>query len=585
MLSDLLNQHKSVNNQHKSVNDINENIDSDETESVLDFTNNFKLPIEYLNNKNELPPILKSDLEIDNNIYKYLINSSNILSKETFSLWTNYYTTDTDFLKNTQELIKTLPKFNIDLDRVENVIHSVYDIKTDDNFNEKYNYIDYEKLESFNNYDFFLQILSVYLLASPILALLTPLLLLMIPFVIIKMRNQKITFGVYREILMKSLNKIPIGKIFSLSSMSVSDKMYAFISLSFYFFQLYQNCMSCYSFYKNINRMYDDIYLIRDYCSDTRQHIKLYLDCSKHLQTYSNFNKDINDVNKKLEFIEHDLNKISKHKFSKERFYQTGKVMKRFYQFRNNSFIEEALYYSLSFLGFIDNLQEIKKTVEKKLVNFCNFTKKSCKFKKNYYMALDKNIAVKNSYSLKNNYIISGPNATGKTTFIKSSILNIILSQQFGLGFYKNAEINPFDYFHCYINIPDTSDRDSLFQAEVRRCKEILDCIDTCSDKRHLCVFDELFSGTNPYEAISVAYAYLDYINKNKNVKFMLTTHYLDLCKRFENNNKSIKNYNTENKYNIETGICKTKGGIKILEEFNYCDSIINKAKEIISFD
>ena len=75
MLSDLLNQHKSVNNQHKSVNDINENIDSDETESVLDFTNNFKLPIEYLNNKNELPSILKSDLEIDNNIYKYLINS------------------------------------------------------------------------------------------------------------------------------------------------------------------------------------------------------------------------------------------------------------------------------------------------------------------------------------------------------------------------------------------------------------------------------------------------------------------------------------------------------------------------------
>ena len=240
-------------------------------------------------------------------------------------------------------------------------------------------------------------------------------------------------------------------------------------------------------------------------------------------------------------------------------------------------------------MGFIDNLQEIKKTVEKKLVNFCNFTKKSCKFKKNYYMALDKNIAVKNSYSLKNNYIISGPNATGKTTFIKSSILNIILSQQFGLGFYKNAEINPFDYFHCYINIPDTSDRDSLFQAEVRRCKEILDCIDTCSDKRHLCVFDELFSGTNPYEAISSAVSYLEYIN-NYNVKFILTTHYIQLCEIMDTNKQiinqnmktDVKNNVSEYFYKVIKGISKIKGGLSVLKQLNYPNEIIKRSEKIM---
>ena len=41
--------------------------------------------------------------------------------------------------------------------------------------------------------------------------------------------------------------------------------------------------------------------------------------------------------------------------------------------------------------------------------------------------------------------------------------MNIILSQQIGYGFYEKAEIKPYDYLHCYLNIPGTSGRDSLF--------------------------------------------------------------------------------------------------------------------------
>ena len=88
------------------------------------------------------------------------------------------------------------------------------------------------------------------------------------------------------------------------------------------------------------------------------------------------------------------------------------------------------------------------------------------------------------------------------------------------MGFYKNVNLTPFDYIHCYINIPDTCARDSLFQAEARRCKDILDVIHKYPNKKHFCVFDELYSGTNPYEAISAAYGYLKYIIKNKMLNF-----------------------------------------------------------------
>ena len=57
------------------------------------------------------------------------------------------------------------------------------------------------------------------------------------------------------------------------------------------------------------------------------------------------------------------------------------------------------------------------------------------------------------------------------------------------------------------------------------------------------CIFYELFSGTNPYEAVATAYGYLNYIGKHSNIRFMLTTNYIRLCKLF-NKTKNIENIN-----------------------------------------
>ena len=112
----------------------------------------------------------------------------------------------------------------------------------------------------------------------------------------------------------------------------------------------------------------------------------------------------------------------------------------------------------------------------------------------------------------KNNFIITGPNASGKTTLLKTTLINLILSQQIGFGCYTKCSIIPYDFFYSYLNIPDTSGRDSLFQAEARRCLDILHIIQQDPDKRHFCIFDELYSGTNPREAISSAKYYLEYL-------------------------------------------------------------------------
>ena len=105
----------------------------------------------------------------------------------------------------------------------------------------------------------------------------------------------------------------------------------------------------------------------------------------------------------------------------------------------------------------------------------------------------------------------------GHQTIIKSAkkivldLFNLILSQQLGVGFYEEAKIKPFMHIHCYLNIPDTSCRDSLFQAEARRCKEIIDALDENKDDSHFCIFDELYQ-FDLEKLCNLLFQYLSYI-------------------------------------------------------------------------
>ena len=151
------------------------------------------------------------------------------------------------------------------------------------------------------------------------------------------------------------------------------------------------------------------------------------------------------------------------------------------------------------------------------------------------------------------------------------------------MGCYDNANIKCYDHLYSYINIPDTSGRDSLFQAEARRCKTILDNILSHKKDNHLCIFDELFSGTNPSDAVETANGFMKFINKYHNVRFLITTHYFDLCNndnKLNIINKCMKTYNINGKiqysYKFISGISKIKAGKDVLKQMDYPDEIFN---------
>jgi len=597
----------------------------------------FKLPIEYLETSSIqlLSNNIINDLELvktksplsdisnicDNNnesynLYYHVFNPKNIFEKNIINKWSKYYTNNVEFLLETQLLLQnynTFKKVEFSEDKTifqEDALYTKCEsVIYDNGFINNYQYIDIPILSNFNNNSLCLQALSIYNLSSPVFSLLIPILFLLLPFFIIKLQGHKITFGLYFEHLKNVFSNHIIGQLFtSFSETNFTNKIYLLFSFGFYIFQMYLNFTSCIKYFTNIKYIHETLYDLKQYIATSLNKYKNFLKYSRDLVNYKGFNDAINkNIDIFTSYLD-DLNKITPYSLSINKLVELGHLMKCFYYLNKNENIIESLYFSFGFNGYLKNLDTLQNFINSKVINYCSYNNsKPSSFEDAYFANLNtietsanktkdsitkdsitkdsKTKIVKNSYSLDKNIIITGPNASGKTTLLKSTLFNIILSQQIGCGFYNSASVKIYDYIHCYINIPDTGGRDSLYQAEARQCKNILEAIENNSTKNHFCVFDELYSGTNPEEAIDSAYGYLNYLNKFNNIDYVLTTHYTKLCKKLnkQNNNFYMKVNNNANDfeytYKIKKGISKVKGAMKVLKDLNYPENIITNMK------
>lgn len=582
--------------------------------------NSFKHPILYNPKVRELDENVLSNLELiktneenkeSEPIYNTLFHPNSTADINSLQQMTKYYTTDTQYLKETQKMLKIFDtdKIKIGTDSsIDNTIASYKDINDDVGFCNKYMYIDWEFAKTFNKNPLFLQIMSIYNVASPVISLCLPIVIMVLPFFIIKFKGHELSISQYIDVLKNLISNHAITKIFTdFNNVDMGQKMYLLLSCAFYLFSIYQNILICIRFYSNIQKIQEYLTKFKDYLHLTIERMDYYLSITNNLETYKSFNKDLLTNKTKLMELYTSIDILPKYQASVNFATKIGDIMCVFYNIYENKDVKEPFEYSFGFNGYVNNLYQFKlniidnhlhatkliktkntKNTKKIKINMKKHVKP--RFKQMYYSKFinedkDKDIVVKNDMTLTKNMIISGPNASGKTTLLKSSFINILLSQQFGYGCFKELKLTPYDHFHSYLNIPDTSGRDSLFQAEARRCKQILDFINNHPDtETHFCIFDELYSGTNPEDAISSAKIFMEYISEKSNITFLLTTHYVELCKRLSTN-KNIMNYKMKTiqkddklsyTYILETGISEIKGGLNILRELDYPLDIVS---------
>ena len=561
----------------------------------------FRLPIEYLESKEQVGENIKQDLELDEfkdgrqgGLYGQMLSVSTSLGKNCIE---KFYTTDVSFLKDSQVILtkRTQPLEVYDINKIDTVEAIWNEIQDDESFRHNFHYVEHGFAQQLNESPMALEILSLYNLSSPVFSLLMPVFFLIIPFFILHFKGIQISVSKYIEVLQDILSKHAIGKLFTLTSdISWEQRIYIIISVIFYGYQVYQNVLCCTSFYHRMKQMHDYIFDLKAFAEYTVSKMDGFCKDIEDLDSYSGFRKETLSQKEMLCTMISEIESITPFSHDMRKLCEIGHTMTIFYNLHVNQEYDQAMRYGMGFIGYLDNLSSMHSLLLRKQVATCKFTKKKCRFSGAYYAPLCGTKPITNSYTLESNLIITGPNASGKTTMLKTTLFNVLLSQQCGIGFYKKASIRPFDMLHCYLNIPDTSARDSLFQAEARRCKEILDAVAAGGrKKRHFCIFDELYSGTNPYEAVASSHSLLEYLS-GTSCTFLLTTHFIDLCHKLDGldnvKNGQMKTHVKEDgsfvyDYTLGKGISEIKGGLNILKGLEYPDEIIDRAKDSLDSD
>ncbi len=600
---------------------VSENFDEGTEKIQNKIYTNFKLPIEYLEGKHihKLSSTVKDDLELEpffdvsggihkQSMYDHLLQPSHSFGKQMLNDWSKKYTTNVGFLKESQSVLENMEKYlesspisisenyKVDCSRIEEIWTS---IKRDPGFLERYYFMEWDMLKYLNSSTPFLQLMTTINLVSPLTTLIFPLIMLIIPFVILKIKRISVDFNTYITVLKDIAKNHVIGKtLHRLDRLDFKTLTYIIFSLGFYFLQIYQSVISFTRYYRNIRKINEhlcDINLFIDY---SISNMEKFVGCNKSVgKTYSKFCLETEKWILILKKIREELSSIRPFSLSVSKLNELGYLFRCYYELYSNEDYGNAIRYAVGFEGYIDTLKGLHRNICERNINLAKFsTKKETKLVDQYYPPHIGSPCIKNTCDFDKNMIITGVNASGKTTILKSSCINIIFTQQFGCGFYRKCVLNPYKYVHSYLNIPDTSGRDSLFQAESRRCKEIIDIIKKSDKKdRHFCIFDELYSGTNPEEATKSGYAFLLYLSGLPNVNFILTTHYTELCNKIsenkESSTKNVENYQMgiiqeENgrityTYKLLKGICNVHGAIEILKNMDYPKEILDNISQM----
>lgn len=199
----------------------------------------------------------------------------------------------------------------------------------------------------------------------------------------------------------------------------------------------------------------------------------------------------------------------------------------------------------------------------------------------NIYHPLIKN-AVTNSMQSEKNILLTGSNASGKSTFLKTVAVNAVLAQTI---YTAAAESFAAPYTMVCSSMAlrdDLSRNDSYYMAEIKSLKRIMD---RAKEGRNvLCFIDEVLRGTNTIERIAASSEILKYLKKSNVICFAAThdielTYILEGCYANYHFEEEVSGDDVKFNYRLNKGRTVTRNAIRLLRLLGYPKDLVDNAE------
>lgn len=183
--------------------------------------------------------------------------------------------------------------------------------------------------------------------------------------------------------------------------------------------------------------------------------------------------------------------------------------------------------------------------------------------------------------------LITGPNMSGKSTYMRQIAITIIMAQIGSFVPATSANLPIVDKIFTRIGASDDLvSGESTFMVEMKEARNAI--LNATSNS--LIIFDELGRGTATYDGMSLAQAILEYINDNLKALTLFSTHYHELV-GLEKKYKTIKNVHVSAVeeagkvtflHKIKNGAIDKSYGIHVARLAGMPDKLLDRAEEIL---
>lgn len=183
--------------------------------------------------------------------------------------------------------------------------------------------------------------------------------------------------------------------------------------------------------------------------------------------------------------------------------------------------------------------------------------------------------------------IITGPNMSGKSSYLRMTGLTVLLAQIGSFVPAKKAVVGLVDKIYTRVGASDNiASGESTFLVEMHEAAHIVNT----ATKRSLILLDEVGRGTSTFDGISIAWSLTEYLHQRVGARTLFATHYhelnelADLFPRIKNYKVEVREYGDKVVFlhKVTPGFADHSYGIQVAQMAGLPEEVTERAKKIL---